>query len=269
VAHPQIAAFARLANGAEPPQRRIFGQASQLSRTMHDIRYNAVDDEIVVPNPLANAILTFRGGANGQEAPIRVIQGPNTRLTGPDRFGVDVANREILVAGDGGTLVFPLNANGDARPVRVIPDGPRGTIEVDPIHHLLVSTDGDEIRVYRRTESGDVTLRNVIKGPHTGISTPRLAIYPEGNLIVVGMRGPETMEPAGVFIGVWNLDDDGDVPPRWKIDHTIKKPFAVTLNREHKEIIVTDMRLNGVLTFYFPEMFESAPSAKSEALPRK
>ena len=118
-----------------------------LSRTMHDIRYNAVDDEIVVGNPFANAILTFRGGADGQEGPIRVIQGPNTRLNGPDRFGVDVVNREILVGGDGGTLVFPLDADGDVAPVRVIPNGPRGTIEVDPIHNLLVASGGGGIRV--------------------------------------------------------------------------------------------------------------------------
>jgi hypothetical protein len=51
VAHPQVAAFARLANGGQVPARRIYGQTSMLSRTMHDIRYNAVDDEIIVPNP--------------------------------------------------------------------------------------------------------------------------------------------------------------------------------------------------------------------------
>ena len=232
-----------------------------LSRTMHDIRYNPVDDEIVVGNPFANAILTFRGGADGQEAPIRTIQGPNTRLSGPDRFGVDVVNREILVGGDGGTLVFPLDADGDVAPIRVIPNGPRGTIEVDPIHNLLVASGGGGIRVYERLDDGNVRLRNEIVGPNTGIRTPRLAIYPEGNLIVAGMRGQQgLMEPPGVFIGVWNLDDDGDVPPRWKIEHTVKKPFAVTLNPEHKEIYVTDMRLNGVLTFYFPEIFEGAAS---------
>jgi len=47
VAHPQIAAFARLASGGQAPTRRIFGQASKLSRTMHDIRYNEVNDEFL------------------------------------------------------------------------------------------------------------------------------------------------------------------------------------------------------------------------------
>ena len=32
---------------------------------MHDIRYNEVNDEIIVSNPFANAILVFRGGAPG------------------------------------------------------------------------------------------------------------------------------------------------------------------------------------------------------------
>jgi hypothetical protein len=35
----------------------------------------------------------------------------------------------------------------------------------------------------------------------------------------------------------------------------LKKPFAVALNPEHKEIYVTDMRLNGVMTFSVPEVF--------------
>ena len=32
-------------------------------------------------------------------------------------------------------------------------------------------------------------------------------------------------------------------------------PRGVTLNPKHKELIVSDKRLNAVLTFYFPELF--------------
>ncbi len=53
---------------------------------MHDIRYDAIHDEIVVSNPFAQAILTFRGSATGEEAPIRVIQGPKTMIGNVDRF---------------------------------------------------------------------------------------------------------------------------------------------------------------------------------------
>ncbi|MCH7978935.1 MAG: hypothetical protein IH935_08165, partial [Acidobacteria bacterium] len=76
MAHPQIAAFTRLAKENEAPTRLIAGQKTLLARTMHDIRYNAIHDEFVVNNPFAQAILVFRGGADGEEAPIRVIQGP-------------------------------------------------------------------------------------------------------------------------------------------------------------------------------------------------
>jgi hypothetical protein len=226
---------------------------------MHDIRYNPVRDEIVVGNPFANAILTFRGGANGQEPPIRIIQGPHTRLEGPQRFGLDSTRGEILIDGDGGTLIFPVDAQGDVAPKYIIPDGPSDTIEVDPIHNLLVDTQGESLRVWERTGPDTVRLRNTIKGPKTGIDTPRIAIYPEGNMIVVGMRGPGVMEPKGIFVGAWSLDDNGDVPPRWKIDKTMMKPFAVVLNPAQKEVYVTDMRMNGVLTYYFPEIFERAP----------
>jgi hypothetical protein len=87
-----------------------------------------------------------------------------------------------------------------------------------------------------------------------------MQIYPEGKLLIVAMPGIQgEMEPPRVFVGMWGLDDDGDVPPKWTINGdrtTLKKPFAVALNPEHKEIYVTDMRLNGVLTFQVPEVFE-------------
>src|SRR5437867_11601682 len=89
-----------------------------LSRTMHDIRYNPVDDEILVPNPFSNAILTFRGGADGQESPVRFIQGPNTDLNGPDRLAIEVVHREIFVPNRAGGPVLPLAGRGDVRPKR-------------------------------------------------------------------------------------------------------------------------------------------------------
>ena len=64
-----------------------------------------------------------------------------------------------------------------------------------------------------------------------------------------------------MFVGVWNLDDNGDVAPKYRIfgdETTLKKPFGLALNPEHKEIYISDMRLNGVITFSFPELFEVA-----------
>jgi hypothetical protein len=66
------------------------------------------------------------------------------------------------------------------------------------------------------------------------------------------------MEPEGAFLGVWSYDDNGDVPPRWKLPvgprTTLKKPFGGVLNPKDKEVIISDMRLNGVLLCSVPEI---------------
>jgi hypothetical protein len=115
VAHPQIAAFARLAEENSVPTRLIAGQKTLLSRTMHDIRYDAVHDEFVVNNPFAQAILVFRGGADGEEEPIRVIQGPSTQLSVASRLDVDVVNDEIIVP-EGDRMLFTGPTHGWSAP---------------------------------------------------------------------------------------------------------------------------------------------------------
>src|SRR5258708_32935132 len=142
--HSQIATFARAAEGAQAPARRIFGQNTMMDRDLHDIRYNAVRDEILVPNNPADAILTFRGGANGQEAPIRVIQGKN--MPGLYRLTIDEVHDEIFTGGGGGGgYGYPIDGHGDVAPLRVLrgPDpllGGGDPLPRDPIHHLMVGT---------------------------------------------------------------------------------------------------------------------------------
>jgi DNA-binding beta-propeller fold protein YncE len=239
---------------------------------MHDIRYNDVDDEIIVPNPFASALLVFKGGANGQEAPIRIIQGPNTQLNGPQRLDIDTVHREIFVPGGGGVLVYPLDGNGDVPPKRVLrgPDVQAGgSIAVDPINNLMALPGRNRsIAIYDRTASGNTKPLRVIQGPNTQIDRiNQMQIYPESRLVMIAMPGQQgLMEPPRVFVGIWSLDDEGDVPPKFTIngDATrLRKPFAIALNPEQKEIYVTDMRLNGVLTFSVPEVF--APVARTAA----
>src|SRR6266508_35291 len=141
-------AFARLANGNVKPTRILMGQTTRLSRTMHGIYYDAVHDEMVLPVALAGAMLTFRGSAQGAEAPIRVIQGPRTHMTRPDTVYVDVKNDELYApSADGSLLVFPRTANGDVAPKRIIA-GPRTqltspdlfgiySIAVDPVRNFV------------------------------------------------------------------------------------------------------------------------------------
>jgi hypothetical protein len=249
---------------------------------MHDIRYDAVHDEIVVPVPYAQAILTFRGSADGQEAPIRIIQGPKTGVIG-SRLDVDPIHNEIISYTNNSVTVYPREANGDVAPIRVIkgPDtqlkAPYG-IAVDPVNDVIViglnsnfgsreplinpdSLEKGGILIFNRTDNGNVKPRSVIRGPKSGIiRINQMQMYPQRKFIVAAMPGViDDMEPEGAYLGVWSIDDNGDVPPRYKIPvgnvTKLKKPFGVVLNPKQKEVIISDMRNQGVLVFSVPEIF--------------
>jgi hypothetical protein len=249
---------------------------------MHDIRYDEVNDEFVVVNPFAEAILTFRGGADGQEAPIRTIQGPLTGEIG-SRLDVDPIHDEIFTYSGRSIKVYPREANGDAAPIRVI-EGPDtglasiNVVSVDPINDILVvglnsdfgtarsitesrNTERGALLIFNRTDEGNVKPRAIIRGPNSGIvRINQMQVYPQRRLIVAAMPGiRDHMEPEGAFLGVWSYDDNGDVPPIWTLPAgpttTLKKPFGVVLNPEDQEVIISDMRLNGILVFSVPEIF--------------
>ena len=235
------------------PARVIQGQLTHLSRTTHGIAYDAAHDEIVAPNPLAAAVVIFRGGATGEEAPIRTIQGVRTGFARPETVAVDEKNDELIV-GDPGTrrvLVFKADADGDAAPLRTI-QGPRTKllqivgVAVDPNRDLLVVSSYSRlpggvtgIFVFGRTDQGDVAPRRVIAGPKTGITRLRqIALDPATGKIFAAVINNEYLPPYDVdkpraglnpnvelpspwntgpegFIGVWDDEkDDGDVPPR-------------------------------------------------------
>jgi hypothetical protein len=250
---------------------------------MHDIRYDAVHDEIVVPVPYAHAILTFRGGADGQEGPIRIIQGPKTGEIG-SRVDVDPVHNETFTYTNNSITVYPREANGDVAPVRII-QGPDTqlrnvySLAVDPVNDVLVvglnSNWGAEranrgggdraekgaILIFNRTDQGNVKPRAVIRGDKSGIvRINQMQVNPQRKLIVVAMPGIiDKMEPLDAFVGVWTYDYNGDVPPKWKIPigmrTKLKKPFGVVLNPKNKEVIVSDMRNQGILSFSAPEIF--------------
>jgi hypothetical protein len=246
---------------------------------MHSIEYDPIHDEFSVPVPLSGAILTFRGGASGEEAPIRVIQGSMTQLESPSRLGLDPANNEIYVPQGRKILVYPREANGNVAPTRVL-EGPEtklgaGAVAVDSIHGLLIAVGGvgggggegalkTQILMFDRKASGNAKPKAIISGPKTMLTSTGgpFAIYPPTGKILVPIRGPistEAMFAPDSFVGVWNITDNGDVPPQWTIGGpkgAFQMVRGVTVDPKHKEVIVSDKRLNAVLTFSFPQLFE-------------
>lgn len=290
MSEPRIGTFARLANGNVQPKRIIAGQTTKLSRTMHGIVYNERRDELVVPVALAGAVLTFRGDVNGSDAPIRVIQGPKTRIFRPDTLYVDQIHEEIFVdSGRDSILVFPLLAEGDVPPTREI-KGDRTLIAnmfgiaVDPIHDVLAVSNrtmmsaengeelvGDRILIFNRTDDGNVAPKASIGGPKSGIVKLRqLEIDAErGKIYATVKNNEESYELGDVnpspwnkvkigFIGVWNVTDDGDVPPRAVIKGPatgLVWPAGVAINPRDHEVYAIDSVSNALFVFSMPEFF--------------
>jgi hypothetical protein len=267
VAHPQIAAFARSANGTSAPARRIEGQKTILSRTMHGIGYDEIHDEIVVPQAFSQAVLTFRGGANGEQPPLRVIQGSLTQLKAPDRMALDPVNNEIYIVERGYVLVFPREANGNVAPIRRL-EGPNTGISglsfvaIDPVRNLLLAAGGGKIRIFNRTDTGDAKPKAIIGGPKSGFNGPNgpIAVYaPTGMIVssshVSGSAGSEQLNNVGEVV-VFSVNDNGDVPPRWRIGRGfLKVPRGIALDAEGKNIIVSEKIGNRVVTFHLPEVY--------------
>src|SRR5437867_12737212 len=176
---------------------------------MHDIAFDNIHDEIAVTSPLAQAILSFRGAANGEEAPLRVIQGDKTQIKGVGATGkvsIDPVNNEILLATPDQTiLTFDRLANGNVPPKRVLGGlatqlylGEQNTgggnvpcLRVDPIHNLLVvpvgGYGGGRVLIFDRTASGNTPPKAFIKGPVR--MGNQLEIYPPALRLVTHTRG--------------------------------------------------------------------------------
>jgi len=268
------------------PKRLIQGQATKLARSVHNIRYDAVHDEIVAAHPVAQAILFFRGGADGDEAPLRVIQGPKTMLWDPDFVEVDGAHNEIFVTSGEKILVFPQQANGDVAPLRVI-EGPdtmlgrmRGAPQVVSELNLMVVAAGPipgkpghgTLLIFNRTDNGNVKpLRVISLGPKAGYFGGDFVVSPKGWILIPGSanegaggrggggeggEGQERGQPNRV-IKIWSVNDNGDVPPRWIFGGPKSKLAGgdLALNPKAKEVIALTGDQNGIAGFFLPEIF--------------
>jgi hypothetical protein len=258
---------------------------------MHGIFYDEIHDEIVVPVALGGAVLTLPGDAAGDAPPKRVLQGPKTGIVQPDTIYVDLKHDELIVeSGDDAVLVFPRTAQGDVPPSRRI-GGPNSG--VSNIYGLAAGLDcivvanrvdtggrasDDAIIVFNRLDTGDPRPRTKISGPHTGIIKIRqVFVDEERGLIFATIKNnfeaynyndprPSPWDPNKTgFIGVWSVNDNGDVPPRGVIKGPatgLVWPAGVAINPKNHEIYAIDSVSNALFMFKMPEFFVKMPSSE-------
>ena len=259
--HPQIAAFARLADGSTDATRSIAGQNTNFTRTIHDMAYDPVRDEILVPGWYNFSILTFAADADGDAAPVRQIMGPRTQMQNPQALAIDAVHGEIFVPQGRRILVFDRDADGDVAPIRTL-EGPdtglrASRLTIDPVHNLLIVANNDGLRIFDRRASGNTPPLRVITGP-AAEEVGLLTSNPENGMIFAAVRPRGRFLPED-YVGVWSVFDDGPVEPRWTIggpNVLLKDARGITLDVRNENVIVSDKTHNAIFTFNVPEAFQ-------------
>src|SRR3989442_687759 len=156
---------------------------------------NEEKGEIYITIQYPPKVMVYRKEANGDEKPLRVLEGEHTRLYDTHGIALDVKKNlmfvgtwgnasDYRVAGTGkfyppSINVYPLDASGDTAPLRVIQGSKTrldwaGGMSLDPDRgDLYVANDvGDSILVVRETDDGDVAPARIINGDKTGLNHP-------------------------------------------------------------------------------------------------
>jgi len=260
------------------------------ARTSHYISVDAIHDELSTPNPFADALIFYRGGINGNEAPIRVIQGPKTMLVAPDNVAVDGVHNEVFTASfpTDSILVYNRTGNGDVAPIRIL-HGPNTQldrpirVDIDPVNNIIGVVTDHALMFFNRTDQGDVAPKWVISGDNVGagtrFGTRDVKLYPEGKKIIANSRLPgaggnrgggrgrggeggggggdgEAFGGANSRIGVWQYGDNGDVAPWAALNNTPVTKLSgsrLALDPADGDLIVGG---NGqIRVYHLPEIF--------------
>ena len=206
---------------------------SRILKTPHRNFASGLDEEkneLFVTIQYPPKVVVYRKDASGEEKPLRVLEGPHTQLHDTHGLALDL-KRKLMIVGSWGNSsdpnvagsgkiyppsigVYPLDANGDVAPLRVI-QGPKtqldwaGGMALDVENgDLYVANDvGSSILVFKETDEGDVAPARVIKGPKT------LLNHPAGISLDARNREVWVSNMGNSSASAFSLTADGDVAP--------------------------------------------------------
>ena len=205
----------------------------RILKTPHRNFASGIDEEkneLYVTIQYPPKVVVYRKDAAGEEKPLRVLEGPHTLLHDTHGLALDL-KRKLMIVGSWGNssdpnvagsgkiyppsiAVYPLDANGDVAPLRVI-EGPKtqldwaGGMALDvESGDLFVANDvGGSILVFKETDQGDVAPTRVIKGPKTGLNHPAgISLDAKNKEVWISNMGSSSAE-------AFPLTADGDVAP--------------------------------------------------------
>ena len=206
-----VLVYAGGANGAAPPLRLIQGDKTMLLGPQ-TASVDPVHGEILVGDASSGSILVYDRLANGNVAPKRIIHGENTGLREITGIAADPKRNLILVVNMGatpeqhGVFVFNRLDNGDVAPKAIIAGNKAG---ISHARQIVVDSDRGKIYV-------------AVQGTNFRGVRPYVEVEPRPDTTwadVLDSRGrnksqPPWSEDTHGFIGVWDVNDNGNVPPR-------------------------------------------------------
>ena len=261
-----VLVFKGSAAGNDPPVRVIQGMKTGLIRP-HTVNVDPVNGEIIAGDPSARAVLIFDRLANGDVAPKRKIFGPKTPFREIVGVAADYVHNVLVVAtrtpvGPNGLFTFDRLANGDVAPIRSITGPMTGVMG----RYRQLHIDSERGKIYLAVQAFRSQQPTPNKAADLYTNEASLKKLREEAEAEKGkkVKIPRLLETG--FIGVWDINDDGDVPPRYIIrgPETRMAGFAgVAFSAKHGEVYGVGGGINGFTAFLVPKFFEKMSTTTS------
>jgi DNA-binding beta-propeller fold protein YncE len=226
--------FAAGADGDVPPLR--------TAETPHGTFGMVVDEvhgEALFTVQHDSAIVTYKRNADGEDSPIRMMQGDRTGIQDPHGMALDPKDDVIFVANFGSTH----GVDGSVKPREGVPSAgnhlgkhnwPLGREFAIPGSGTI---NEPSIIVHRRDASGNVAPLRTIKGPKTQLNWPTgLAFDPQARELFVA-------NDAAQSVLVFDAAASGDVAPKRVIKGPKTKlanPTGIFADVKNRELWITN-----------------------------
>jgi len=217
------------------------------------------NDEVGVTVQQVNKVAIFRRLAEGEEKPLRVIQGPDTGLADPHGIFIDAGNNEIFVANHDS---YHLAETSQEESTDVQGQLARGiaTISVPQARLQPRASSGKfvepAVTVFSRTAENNASPVRVIRGPKTELSLPmKVFVDTVHNEIFVANSGSNS-------ILVFSRTANGDVSPLRKIEGPatkLKKPVGLFVDLKNDEVWATSPEEHSAMVFRRTARGNAAP----------
>jgi DNA-binding beta-propeller fold protein YncE len=186
-----------------------------------------------------SAIVTYRRNADGEESPIRMMQGDRTGIQDPHGMALDPKDDVIFVANFGSTH----DVDGSITPREGVPSAGNHLGKQNWPHGREFAIPGSgtinepSIIVHRRNASGNVPPLRTIKGPKTQLNWPTgLAFDPQNRELFVA-------NDAAQSVLVFDAAASGDVAPKRVIKGPKTKlanPTGIFADVKNRELWITN-----------------------------